>query len=136
MTDISRRYHPGWVSHGVVISTASELARIIDAIFDGRLVPPALLPEMLRPTRVPVEHPLFVEPSYGLGAMLDPGSPFGAVAGHGGGGPGYSAGALHFPNVGGRRVTTVALANSDRGDLGLSIAFGLAETVTTTPSGS
>ena len=125
VVDVSRRYHPGWVSHGVVTSTAPELAQIIDAVFGGRLVAPALLPEMLRPTRVPVDHPLFVEPSYGLGAMLDPGSPYGVVAGHGGGGPGYSAGALHFPNVGGRRVTTVALANSDRGDAGLPIAFGL-----------
>jgi D-alanyl-D-alanine carboxypeptidase len=124
VVEVSRRYHPGWVSHGVVISTAPELVRIIDAVLDGRLVPPALLPEMLRPTRVPVDHPLFAEPSYGLGVMLDPGSPHGIVAGHGGGGPGYSVGALHFPNVGGRRVTTVALANSDRGDVGLPIAMG------------
>ena len=126
IVDIARLYHPGWVSHGVVISTAPELARIIDAIFAGRLVPPGLLPEMLTPIRVPGSHPPFVEPSYGLGVMLDPGSPFGLVAGHAGGGPGYSAGALHFPNVGGRRVTTVALANSDRGDIGLQIAFALA----------
>ncbi|HEX5165789.1 MAG TPA: serine hydrolase domain-containing protein, partial [Thermomicrobiales bacterium] len=74
VTDISRRYHPGWVSHGVVISTASDLARIIDAIFAGRLAPSSLLPEMLTPVQVPMQHPLFVEPSYGLGVMLDPGS--------------------------------------------------------------
>ncbi|HYI15656.1 MAG TPA: serine hydrolase domain-containing protein, partial [Thermomicrobiales bacterium] len=127
--DSSRRYHPGWVSHGVVISTGPELARIIDAVFDGRLVPPALLPDMLRPTRVPMDHPLFAEPSYGLGVMLDPGSPYGVIAGHGGGGPGYSAGALHFPAVGGRRVTTVALANWDMGDVGLPIAYGLVDVV-------
>lgn len=130
--DISRRYHPGWVSHGVVISTARDLAFIIDAIFAGRLVPPALLPEMLTPIRVPGDHPLFVEASYGLGVMLDPASPHGIVAGHGGGGPGYSAGALHFPNVSGLRVTTVALTNSDADDLGLPLAFALAEAVSTT----
>jgi D-alanyl-D-alanine carboxypeptidase len=127
VSDIARRYHPGWVSHGVVISTVEDLAHIIDAIFAGRLVPPSLSPDMLAPIRVPFDHPLFREPSYGLGVMLDPGSPFGVVAGHGGGGPGYSAGALHFPNVNGQRVTTVALVNSDRGDAGLSIAFGLGE---------
>jgi len=131
VSDIARRYHPGWVSHGVVVSTARELATIIDAIFTGRLVPESLLPEMLTPVRVPVEHPFFVEPSYGLGVMLDPGSRYGVIAGHGGGGPGYSAGALHFPNVDGRRVTTVALVNSDLGDAGLPIAFGLAETIVT-----
>jgi D-alanyl-D-alanine carboxypeptidase len=128
--DISRRYHPGWVSHGVVISTAEELAQIIDAIFKGRLVPPVLLPDMLTPVRVPFDHPLFSDPSYGLGVMLDPGSPYGVVAGHGGGGPGYSAGALHFPNVNGQRVTTIALVNSDQGDAGLPIAFGLGNSVT------
>jgi D-alanyl-D-alanine carboxypeptidase len=126
---VSARYDPGWVSHGVVISTAPELARIIESVFDGRLVPPGLLSEMLQPIRVPGEHPPFVEPSYGLGVMLDPGSPFGLVAGHGGGGPGYSTGALHFPNVAGRRVTTVALANRDAGNVGLRIAFALAEDV-------
>lgn len=129
VVDISNRYHPGWVSHGVVISTARELVRIVEALFDGRLVPPALLPAMLSPVRVPGSHPLFAEPSFGLGVMLDPGSPFGLVAGHGGGGPGYSAGAFHFPNVGGRRVTAVALANSDCDDLGMPIAFALSEAV-------
>ena len=86
-------------------------------------------PEMLTATRIPESYQPFVEPSYGLGLMTDPGSPYGLVAGHGGGGPGYSAGAFHFPNVGGRRVTTVALANSDRGDVGVRIAFALAETI-------
>jgi len=129
LIDISRQYHPGWVSHRVVISTAPEIARIIEAIFDGRLVQPQLLTEMLQPTRVPGSHPPFVDPSYGLGVMLDPGSPFGLVAGHGGGGPGYSTGALHFPNVAGHCVTTVALANRDQGDVGLRIAFALGEAV-------
>ncbi len=126
VVDVSPRYHPGWVSHGVVISTAPELAQIIDALFDGGLVAPDLLPQMLAPVRVPFDHPLFSEPSYGLGMMIDPGSVYGVVAGHGGGGPGYSTGTLHFPDVGGRRITTVALANSDRGDVGLAIASGLA----------
>jgi D-alanyl-D-alanine carboxypeptidase len=127
VSNIARRYHPGWVSHGVVISTAEDLAHIIDAIFAGRLVPPSLLPDMLAPIPVPFEHPLFREPSYGLGVMIDPASQFGVIAGHGGGGPGYSAGALHFSNVNGQRLTTIALVNSDRGDAGLPIAFALGE---------
>lgn len=126
LTDVTRRYHPGWVAHGVVISTAPELARLVEALFTGDLLPPPLLATMLAPTPVPGGHPLFRQTAYGLGVMLDPRSPHGLVAGHGGEGPGYSAAALHFPDVSGRRVTGVALANRDRHDLGLRIVFALA----------
>ena len=123
--DISRRYHPGWVSHGVVISTAPELARGLDALFAGRLLGPEPLAAMLDAVAVPEEHPLVARPAYGLGVMVDLDSCFGRVAGHAGGGPGYSTAAFHFPDVAGRRVTSVALANRDGSDLGLAIAFAL-----------
>lgn len=129
-SDVTSRYHPGWVSHGVVISTAPEIAHIFEALFAGHLLDASSLAAMLEPVPVPAEHPLFSKPAYGLGLMIDSGSPYGLVAGHGGGGPGYSTGAIHLPEVNGRRVTSVALANSDRGDLGLPIAFALAEQVT------
>ncbi len=72
---------------------------------------------------VPATHPLFRQPAYGLGLMIDPRARYGVIAGHGGGGPGYAAGALHVPDVHGRRITSVALANRDQPDLGLQIAF-------------
>ena len=75
---------------------------------------------------VPGDHPLVTRPAYGLGLMIDLGSPYGQVAGHAGGGPGYSTAAFHFPDVAGRRLTSVALANRDHPDLGLAIAFALA----------
>jgi D-alanyl-D-alanine carboxypeptidase len=124
--DVRPLYHPGWVAHGVVASTAPELACIIDAIFAGPLLGPASRAAMLEPVRVPTTHPCFQQPSYGLGLMIDPRSRYGMLAGHGGGGPGYSAGAVHLPNVRGHRVTSVALANSDQDDLSLRIAFTLA----------
>jgi D-alanyl-D-alanine carboxypeptidase len=125
LEDIARVYHPGWVSHGVVISTPLETARMFDGIFGG-LVPENRLAEMLVPVRVRVEHPLFKEPGYGLGLMIDPASPYGLLAGHGGGGPGYSAGALVLPDVRGRRISAAAIANRDQPDLGLQIAHLLA----------
>lgn len=137
--DVAPLYHPGWVSHGVVAATAPELAMFVDALFGGRLVPPHLLAEMLQGVEVPESHDWFTRATYGLGLMIDPASRFGLVAGHGGGGPGYSAGAFHFSDVAGHRVTSVALANRDQGDLGLEIAFSMvdsvAESVRTTEAG-
>ncbi len=89
---------------------------------------------MLDPVPVPAQHPLFRQPSYGLGVMIDPGSPYGSVAGHGGGGPGYSAAALHLPHIEERRATIVVLANRDRDDLAMGISFALADILATSDS--
>ena len=78
---------------------------------------------MLEPTLVPGDYAPFRQPAYGLGVMIDALSPYGLVAGHGGGGPGYSIGAFHFADVNGRSVTSVVLANRDQDDIGLQIAF-------------
>lgn len=127
--DVSRRYHPGWVSHGLVVSTAAEVARILEALFGGRLLRAESLAAMLEGVRVPGEHPLIREPGYGLGLMLDLSSPYGLVAGHGGGGPGYATAAFGFPDVANRRVTSVALVNRDAGEVAMEVAFALARVV-------
>jgi D-alanyl-D-alanine carboxypeptidase len=124
--DVRGWYHPGWVSHGVVISTALELARMVEGVFHGPLLRPESRSAMLQAVDVPVRHPFFQRPGYGLGVMIDPVSRYGLMAGHGGGGPGYSAGVLHLPSANGRRITSAAFANSDAGDSGLPIAFRLA----------
>jgi D-alanyl-D-alanine carboxypeptidase len=125
--DISGRYHPGWVSHGMVISTAAETAAIVEALFGGRLVGPGSLEAMLTAVDVGGVYPPFVRPGYGLGLMVDGGSPYGRVAGHAGGGPGFATAAFHFPDVAGRRVTAVGLVNGDRaGGLPVEVVFGLA----------
>jgi D-alanyl-D-alanine carboxypeptidase len=127
--DVRALYHPGWVSHGVVIAAASDLASINDAIFSGQLLGPKSRAAMLEAIPVQVKHSLFQQPGYGLGVMIDTASRFGIMAGHGGGGPGYSAGFVHLPDVHGRRITAAALANCDQSDLGLQVAFELAESV-------
>ena len=127
--DVARRYHPGWVSHGLVVSTASETAQILEALLAGHLLGPSTLAQMLDAVPVPVDHPLIAHPDYGLGLMIERGSPSGPVAGHGGGGPGYSTAAFHFSDVAGHRLTSVALVNRDGHDLGMGIAFAMARTV-------
>jgi D-alanyl-D-alanine carboxypeptidase len=114
--DVRPRYHPGWVSHGLVASTAADTARFLDALLAGDLVPQPLLGEMLTPIRVPGEHPPLVAPSYGLGVMLDPGWPAGTLVGHGGGGPGYATAAFRSPDAAGRAITVVIFVNIDRAD--------------------
>lgn len=131
LQDVRTLYHPGWVSHGVVIASAPELARLVDALFTGRLIGPHSLAAMLEPVLVPHTHPFFEQPAYGLGVMLDARSRYGLIAGHAGGGPGYSAGALHL-HVHGQHITSVVLANCDQGILGLRIAWLLATTLADT----
>ena len=80
---------------------------------------------MVKPHLVPVKHAYFQQPAYGLGLMLDPQSPYGPVAGHGGGGPGYATAAFAFPSVDGHSVICTVLANQDEPDLGLEIIYAL-----------
>ena len=123
--DVSRRYHPGWVSHGAVVGRAADAALALDGLMAGRLVGPASLDGMLEAVPVEGPHWLFREPGYGLGFMIDRSRRAGRLAGHGGEGPGYSAGALCFAPRHGPRATAVALANSESHDLGLRLAWGL-----------
>lgn len=122
--DVIPAYDPGWVSHGLVASTAPELARTVDGLFAGRLFGGDLLAAMVEPVLVKDEHPLFTQPAYGLGLMMDAGVE-GLFAGHGGGGPGYSIGAIHLATAA-TRVTSVALVNRDEGMPGLRVAAVLA----------
>lgn len=105
--EVRGHYHPGWVAHGVVASTPSEVARFFDALFGGRLLPRSSLSRMTALAPVPAPPPpRWREPSYGLGLMGDPASPWGVLWGHNGGGPGYGASAFHAAQLG---VTVCAL---------------------------
>ncbi len=108
-------YHPGWVSHGVVASTASECVLFIDALFNGHIISRGSLREMLELVDLSGgdepggDFPLRpVKPGYGLGVMGDPASPWGRTFGHSGGGPCYSASAFHTFDHGGFSVCTMA----------------------------
>jgi D-alanyl-D-alanine carboxypeptidase len=112
--DVRAHYDPGWVSHGVIASTASELVRLLDGLFRGELLSRSSLDQMMEWVPVPNEPsrvsskqsgaPRWRRPSYGLGVMADPLSPWGLVVGHNGGGPCYSASAFHARNLAGASV--------------------------------
>lgn len=124
--DVRHHYHPGWVSHGVVAATPSEIVRFLAALFGRRLLSDASLQEMMTLVPVPVpatqEVPVrWVQPGYGLGLMGDPALPWGAMWGHSGGGPGYSASAFHAPEIG--RVTVCAMAAGEESPTAEEILF-------------
>jgi D-alanyl-D-alanine carboxypeptidase len=119
--DVRKHYHPGWVSHGVVASTSSEIVRFFDLLFRGRFLSPESLDQMTE--LVPVESPSDSstgdsslrqgKPGYGLGLMGDPASPWGLILGHNGGGPCYSASAFHAPGLGGVSVCAMGAIEED-----------------------
>jgi D-alanyl-D-alanine carboxypeptidase len=87
---VAGRYHPAWVGHRTLVTSARELER-----FWGQL-PAALLD---RESLVSIGSDVrgYVRPSYGLGVQADPESALGLTIGHGGGGPGYSTAAFAAP---------------------------------------
>jgi D-alanyl-D-alanine carboxypeptidase len=111
--DVRAHYHPGWVSHGVVASTTSDLVRFLDGLFRGELLSRNSIDQMTTMVAVPTDPSDVPEPdlpsrwgkpSYGLGLMGDPASPWGFVVGHNGEGPCYSASAFHALDIGGASV--------------------------------
>jgi D-alanyl-D-alanine carboxypeptidase len=88
--DVRELYHPGWVSHGVIASTASEVAIFLRALLGGALLSPESVARMTSGTSLPAAPPRWHRPVYGLGLMGDT-LPSGALWGHNGGGPGYEA---------------------------------------------
>lgn len=90
-TDVRSTYHPGWVSHGVLASTATEMMLFFDALFGGRILSRASLDAMTHLISIGRAIPDMGDPSYGLGLMGDAKSTIGTLHGHNGGGPGYTA---------------------------------------------
>jgi D-alanyl-D-alanine carboxypeptidase len=121
--DVRAHYHPGWVSHGVVASTPSEVVRFFDGLFQGDFLSRRSLDQMMELVPVPIadsprssvkDSPLRPgKPGYGLGLMGDPASPWGLTVGHNGGGPCYSASAFHAFDLGGVSVCVMGAIEED-----------------------
>jgi hypothetical protein len=94
-------FHPGWVSHGLLLGPPSDIVRFMHGIFTGALLPAPLRDQMRQ--RYPVTVELKDRPwrtaGYGLGLMMDIASPLGLCIGHSGQGPDSVAAAYHFPDV-------------------------------------
>jgi len=102
--DVRGVYDPRWVGHRTLVARAEDLVDF------WRNLPAEMLDAR---TFVPIgfDAPGFVRPSYGLGVMADPEHPLGTVVGHGGGGPGYAAGAFALPNA---DALAIVLAANER----------------------
>jgi len=118
--DVRAYYHPGWVSHGVLGSTCSDVVRFLDALFQGTLLSREAVDAMLdlvdlgdTATSDTESSPLRPgKPDYGLGIMGDPASPWGLLLGHNGGGPGYTASAFHARDFG---ISVCGMAAVEKG---------------------
>jgi len=110
-------YHPGWVSHGVVASTPSDIARFFDALFYRDLLSPPSLRAMTTLVSIGAAAAAgasrWRKPGYGLGIMGDPESWWGRLWGHDGAGPGYSTSAFHAPDAGGASVCAMCSVEGD-----------------------
>lgn len=94
-------------------STASDLARFLHALFRGDLLSQDSRTQMTASVAVREAHPGWRRPAYGLGLMADAESPWGALWGHNGEGPGYRASVFHAPSLGGRPVTAAAMCAAE-----------------------
>jgi D-alanyl-D-alanine carboxypeptidase len=121
--DTRSHYHPGWVSHGVVASIPSEIARFYIALFKGDLLSDRSRTEMTRVLPVPDAPPGWTQPAYGLGVMADLGSPWGQIYGHNGEGPGYQASAFYSENIAGTPMAICAMCASEADSVAKDIVF-------------
>lgn len=112
-TDVRFNYHPGWVFHGVIASTAFDIAWFINQLFEEKILKKESLELMKDPTLLDFNHPYFKNPSYGLGIMSGL-LPSGQIYGHTGGGPGYSAVAYYIAST--QPTTIVLLSNGENAD--------------------
>ena len=113
--DVREAYDPRWVFHGLLSSTVSDVLCFYRALFGGDLLAEPSLAEMTTLVPVPGAPPPWAEPSYGMGLMADPGSPWGRLFGHNGEGPGYTASVFHAPDFGARGTTVCVLCSIEEG---------------------
>jgi CubicO group peptidase (beta-lactamase class C family) len=104
---------------GGMITTAPDLARLIDALLGGRLLPPELVASMTRPQGPPSDE---VE-QWGYGCKLTVGGGRVVAIGHGGSDRGVAALLTHYLA---ERTTVVVLCNRDRGALASTLRIASA----------
>ena len=104
-------YDPGWIAPACFISTVGDVAKFYDALFGYKIVNEGSVKEMTKTVDVLPNPPEESIPSYGLGLMHGRNSPLGDSYGHGGGGPGYTTFALHYPELDGNSVSFSLVLN-------------------------
>ena len=107
--EVREALDPAWVATGTVVATAGDLARFAHGLFSHRVLPPGALQQMSTLLATGTTVPNWLRPSYGLGLMGDPHTPYGQLLGHTGDGPGNTACVLHATDVGGEPATVAVL---------------------------
>jgi CubicO group peptidase (beta-lactamase class C family) len=109
----TRRYHPGWVYHGLMIGSPVAAALLLDRLLRGDLLSPSSLRAMRESFRLggPIPGRPWQAPGYGLGLMIETTTPPRFV-GHTGGGPSSTAAVYHFAAPG-AAVTASAFSPCD-----------------------
>ena len=94
----TRRYHPGWVYHGLLVGPPGAAALFLHRLLAGHLLPPDLLAAMLDayPVGGAVPGRPWTAAGYGLGLMIGQREPPGEYVGHTGGGPGSTSAVYQF----------------------------------------
>jgi CubicO group peptidase (beta-lactamase class C family) len=95
-----RRYHPGWVYHGLLVGPPAAAVRFLHRLVTGNFLPPDLADAMRggRELNVPVAGRPVKSPAYGLGVMQDVRNDGMVRLGHTGQGPGSACAVYHFPS--------------------------------------
>ncbi|MCW1924242.1 beta-lactamase family protein [Luteolibacter arcticus] len=109
--DFRRLYRPEWIVTGCLISTVTDVARFYDALFGGKIVSETSLRKMMETVDVLKTSPAVSIPANGLGLMHFRKDPLGDAYGHGGGGPGYTTYARHYPDLKGAPFTLSLVLN-------------------------
>lgn len=93
-------YHPGWVYHGCLTGTPTEAAKILHALFSGKLLGEESLQQMLicTPLGGAIPGRPWRECGYALGLMSGTVEGLGRVIGHSGAGPFCVNAVYHFPD--------------------------------------
>jgi CubicO group peptidase (beta-lactamase class C family) len=97
----AKRYHPGWVYHGLMVGSPAAAALLLDRLLRGDLLSPASSRAMRESFRLgePIPGRPGQAPGYGLGLMIETTTPP-RFMGHTGGGPSTTAAVYHFPAAG------------------------------------
>lgn len=114
-TDVREWYRPGWVAHGFLASSATDVSRFLHSLFAGDLIDAGHLTHMLHLVPVPDESTAN-KVGYGLGIAGETDPTIGRHFGHGGSGPGYHVIVSYVPALCDRRTTIAVFCNSDEGE--------------------
>ena len=112
MENITNKYHPGWCYTGLLASSASDVVKFYQDLFLAKLLPAFLVAQLCEAVATGKKDPRFVNSCYGLGVMIDTGSPYGTLIGHAGEGPGYNPWVMHLTNFHGRALSIAIFGNT------------------------